>query len=434
MTQNNKFKKPDCWDDDERMNALFQPFRPRQVNPHNFDAKLKFWEDLIYEYCKYQKGDPSFSKSEIQLSFKRKDKLALCLDTVIEDMISQKIIHKMDDLLSNPYNTWTMWAVNSFVKNPVRWGLSRVWGKTSVDTEDTKYYHASVLKELSDELMNVLMNHQGKVLKTEDLLAILKPKMQLNNNGLTICLINLYHNHKILVDFEIVKGHIKINLIKVPGKDGTKETFTEYDKTMVKLKETKDALEDQVTNLENEISKYHQSAKKCISEKNQRMAKVHLKKKLFLQDQCDKKSNILHNVETLIANMEDAQSNGEILNVYKMGTDSLKSVMSTNGLTIENVDEIMSTMKDITEEHTEIQNAMSNIDNTSMYENDGSLENELADILAQNSIDLVKEKENSHIDNEKLELEKELIDLLENLEVETSTPANLSTISLEKTT
>lgn len=45
---------PACWSDDERMNFLFQPFRPREANPESYDAKVKFWVELILENIKFQ--------------------------------------------------------------------------------------------------------------------------------------------------------------------------------------------------------------------------------------------------------------------------------------------------------------------------------------------------------------------------------------------
>lgn len=48
------FPLPECWSDDDRMNFLFQPFRPKEANPVSYDAKMKFWTETICEYMKFQ--------------------------------------------------------------------------------------------------------------------------------------------------------------------------------------------------------------------------------------------------------------------------------------------------------------------------------------------------------------------------------------------
>lgn len=48
---------PTCWNDDERMNFLFQPFRPKEANPESYDAKMKFWVELISDYIRFQQSE-----------------------------------------------------------------------------------------------------------------------------------------------------------------------------------------------------------------------------------------------------------------------------------------------------------------------------------------------------------------------------------------
>lgn len=45
------FQFADTWKDDQKMSVFLYHFRPRQVNPEHYDQKMKFWRDLIENYC-----------------------------------------------------------------------------------------------------------------------------------------------------------------------------------------------------------------------------------------------------------------------------------------------------------------------------------------------------------------------------------------------
>lgn len=74
-----------CWEDDKRMTALYAPFRIREANPVDYDSKMKFWETNIENWC-LEKNNCKFSIKILQHEFKRKERLPLCLNTVIENL------------------------------------------------------------------------------------------------------------------------------------------------------------------------------------------------------------------------------------------------------------------------------------------------------------------------------------------------------------
>jgi len=79
-------KLPECWNQEERMNALFSPFRSKSVNPQDWISKYKFWNNLIYEWLKHTM-ECNFSIIDLNEAFKRKGCRPLCLVTVIEELL-----------------------------------------------------------------------------------------------------------------------------------------------------------------------------------------------------------------------------------------------------------------------------------------------------------------------------------------------------------
>lgn len=134
---------PECWSDDTRMDVLFSPFRPRKVNPENYDGKLKFWKDMIVRFCN-EKGSPCVCQRELKWAFRRKDKLPCAVETVVADLVASKTLRPQSDFINDPQNTWSGWLVNSFVRKPLQWGLPRFQAPT--EPQDVQYIHLDVLQ------------------------------------------------------------------------------------------------------------------------------------------------------------------------------------------------------------------------------------------------------------------------------------------------
>lgn len=116
---------PVCWQDDERMENLFAPFRVKSVNPVNWESKLKFWRNLIKEYCEV-KGSAIISVAELRDAFQRNDKRPHCLETVIEEQLNDGSIQRKEQFMQPPQHTWSGWAMHKFVKSPLQWSFDKV--------------------------------------------------------------------------------------------------------------------------------------------------------------------------------------------------------------------------------------------------------------------------------------------------------------------
>lgn len=116
---------PVCWQDDERMENLFAPFRLKTVNPVNYDSKMKFWKNLIKEYCQLR-GNPVISLNELRMAFQRNSKRPYCLDVVLAEQLAESSIQPKQQYMEAPLLTWPGWAVHKLVKAPLRWSFDMV--------------------------------------------------------------------------------------------------------------------------------------------------------------------------------------------------------------------------------------------------------------------------------------------------------------------
>lgn len=82
---------PSCWDDEKRMTALYSPFRMREINPVDYDSKMKFWQNNIVEWC-LEKNVCVFNIKKIQEEFRRKERVPLGLKTVMDNLERSLVI------------------------------------------------------------------------------------------------------------------------------------------------------------------------------------------------------------------------------------------------------------------------------------------------------------------------------------------------------
>lgn len=116
---------PLCWQDDERMDNLFAPFREKCVNPVNYESKMKFWKNLIQEYCTV-KGNPIVTVGELRSAFHRNGKKPFCIETVLVELITDGLAKTKSQFMEAPLLTWSGWAMHKLVKTPIRWSFDKV--------------------------------------------------------------------------------------------------------------------------------------------------------------------------------------------------------------------------------------------------------------------------------------------------------------------
>lgn len=105
--------------------VLFNPFRPKNVNPINYESKLKFWKLLIVKYCN-ETGSANVSEFELKNAFMRNGRKPMCLSTVLQDMQNNHEIECLHNYMTPVQHSWKGWAIDVMVKKPASWGWNIV--------------------------------------------------------------------------------------------------------------------------------------------------------------------------------------------------------------------------------------------------------------------------------------------------------------------
>lgn len=80
------------------MNALFAPFRKRDLNPLHYDNKMKFWRELIVAYCK-EKQILQVDIHSLEGFFTRKKIKPKCLEPVLNELIKEGSFKTQSEIL-----------------------------------------------------------------------------------------------------------------------------------------------------------------------------------------------------------------------------------------------------------------------------------------------------------------------------------------------
>lgn len=427
---------PPVWKDNAKMKELLSAFHPRHLSPGIFDTKMTFWTDLIKKQCDYF-GKANFNLRELQLQFMRGEQIPACLDTVITEMEQRKQIRLRSEYEYDPLNTWSGWLVNSFVKRP----LAQSWLKLkhSIIAEDVgakslvEWIHVDVMQRLCNEMdEKVLKKNRGKLLHFESFKSICKDcQMKIHDNCLYLCLITLQARKLIIIDYKIERQTRSIHLIKIPANEHENPVISEADRAMHNLEMTRASLLKQLEDLEDEVKMNDDKARQYVKENKRQLAKTYLRKRRLLEKNHERRSLALHNIETLLSNVEEAQNTGVVLDAYKIGSKTLQKVLDESGLKYDNVDEVLADVRETLDQHREVQDVMSNGNSDIATLDEDELEMELRELMGEKE---ATQPITTYSNNNKPEIvidDAQLLAMLNDLEVADDTISQGSLKTLE---
>lgn len=378
-------KLPECWNQEERISALFSPFRSKSVNSQDWTSKYKFWNNLIYEWLKYTMKC-SFSVVDLNEVFKRKGCAPLCLTTVIEELLRNNEIIEETDFFKEPCETWTAWSIDVLVKKPISWSFSKV--KNYVVSQNTnktevRYIHLRMVQELGDIILSIAEIKKDHVLfPISEILEYCKSKTEKQISESTVRLVLMWLRREKKVALRKNSNLHTELLVKISTQ--TVKEITEIEEGIYKLSKQENKLIKEIELMEQEKLKIVNEAKSYLGKELRQMAKTSLKRKMELERTIEKRAQALTNLRTLINNIEEAHSNSAVLSAYKTGSDVLKK-MGQDGLTEYTVRDVMDDINEILEDKKEIESVLSEKLNNS--DSDIELEKELAELLSDNSVD-----------------------------------------------
>ena len=190
----------------------------------------------------------------------------------------------------------------------------------------------------------------------------------------------------------------------------SKVEFDETDQCVVKLKRTIETVDKDVKNSEKEIQNLKSKVKQQLLTDSRITAKNTLKRQKVVEASLQKKLDQKFNLESILDEITNAESNKTVVKTYRTGLDELKSKL--NDLSAENVDEVMNEITEVLADGDQLSQSISrNIQEDSLDMDE--LEEELKNLTQEESdLDLSKELKTSMTYED-----KELLDALEKLEV-----------------
>ncbi|KAG4073953.1 hypothetical protein HA402_014158 [Bradysia odoriphaga] len=374
---------PDCWaKDEERMDVLFNPFRPKNVNPVNYESKLKFWKLLIVKYCN-EKGSANISEFELKNAFMRNGRKPMCLSTVLQDMQNNHEIECLQKFMTPVQHSWKGWAIDVMVKKPASWGWTVVKDRIFQPSNQAEEMENFIVLESVKKHGEILQNHhlRGEILMLDDVVSK-SNEIGLSAEGTEYALHFLKKSQQ--ADTATIERNVNgesVTVVKF-AKIDSKTNITESDKAMFNLNQMERILTKRTEAIESQIHEMDEKVRSLVREKKKDMAKNYLKRKKMMIADLDKQLSQLQHVSTLKANIENAKYNAGVVETYKMGAKALKEIYEENGLTVDKVEDVMLDVQDIVDDHDEIQNIVGGVNIANANDvDDLELEQELQDLI-----------------------------------------------------
>lgn len=378
---------PECWSDDRRMGVLLAEFRPRQLNATSYDAKMKFWKDLIHSFCNAT-GSSVISISMLKEQFRRKGTVPYCLHTVFVDMLTKEELCREGQLKVQQTGAFglNLWTAKQLIKAPLLWGYEVVLGSvigSAQLNENEDFIVMAIAEQHAKTIENIIVERElhNKLLQYEDLIVLLNQTSSIKRRGvypaiallekcnkLTMHTITSAETSTVLVKFaEMNTGHTNA------------QPITSIEISIYELEQSENRLMKDISVFEHNINQTMDKVRECITEGRKQMAKTYLKKKHYLETNMQGKINALETLQGILLKIHNCQSDKNIIEAYKLGTAALKNAYAAAGITIDQLDETMDEMKQVLEQHNEMSSMVGTALETDVDEL--QLEQELGDLI-----------------------------------------------------
>merc|ERR1712227_821677 len=203
----------------------------------------------------------------------------------------------------------------------------------------------------------------------------------------------------------------EVKFMKIANDSSTEVvSFSDEDICIIKLRQTVAVLEKEIDDQENEIKNLGLKVKQLLKSDSRNSAKATLKRQKLLETKLQKKLDQKFNLEILLDEILNTDSNKSVIQSYRAGVVELRSKLKD--LNAENIDDVLSDLNEVLEEGDQLSESISrNIQDESLDAEE--LEKELLELSKDESdLDLSKELQTSMSEEDKL-----LIKQLEELEV-----------------
>lgn len=377
---------PECWSDDRRMGILLAEFRPRQLNAASYDAKMKFWKDLILSFCNAS-GSSVISISMLKERFRRKGTVPYCLHAVFVDMLTKGELCREGQFKAQQHTGTfglNLWTAKQLIKAPLLWGyevvLGSVTGTVSIN-ENENFIVTTIAKQHAKVIESFITERElhNKLLQYEDLVVLLNETSSIARDGVDPAVAILEKCNRLTMQ-TITQAETSTVLIKFANGDNVvAQPITSIEQSIYELERSEHILMRDIKMIEHNISQTMDKVREYIKDGRKQMAKTYLKKKILLERNMQGKIDALESLQSMLMKIHNCQSDKHIIEAYKLGTNALKNAYAAAGITIDQLDATMDEMKDVLEKHNEMSSMIGTVSVNNVDELE--LEQELGDLL-----------------------------------------------------
>ncbi|GBP64610.1 Charged multivesicular body protein 7 [Eumeta japonica] len=314
---------PTCWSDDVRMNALFAPFRLKAANPESWEMKVKFWSDMLRQWCRL-KNDPVLSANDARLAFQRKGRTPACIEIVVQECLQKgdlSPVSKYLQILHQGTESWFRWGARVAFK-PAALAVTTLsfflpfkqttdqdgLPKASIDANE-RFAMESAVKEQATQLLSDYPSNVERFGTIEELMANTKFT---NSQRETF---------EILLGYLISQGQArkKGNIVKLADPGQKAAPILESDEALHRLMSSERKLTADAEKFTKEAERALEDARVAMKLGNKVAAKNHLRRKHCYLQKVASSENPLENVRHLIHTMMQSEVNAAVIDTYRNG-------------------------------------------------------------------------------------------------------------------
>ena len=369
------------WTDESRCLALFSSLPPSMDhNQRAWTDKMEFWRNMIMEASRRgllskhrllltATTETTNSANEDVVSvlgsrFKRNGLKPKCLRRVVLEWINQGQLVPYDQFQqpTSGHSRFLKFAIDGFMGTLKFAGLSLF--EPSNDDEQ-QVPSPLILMPLVEQIeQRVLRNQSEQLYNTDCILSFAEwssllddqlPEEKLSDMDKQILL------RKLELDGHVVTEkhqHQTLLKFKRTSNDRSKLSINEADRGVFVVKNTVQAIETQIADLERRADETTQRIKSYLAKNQKSMALAHLKSRKGIESLVQKRIGSLTTLHTILLQIQQSESESDILNAFKTGSTTLSTLIQEHDLNVERVDEVMDSLQEVMADQQEIDTAM----------------------------------------------------------------------------
>ncbi|KAF9575481.1 hypothetical protein EC968_002742 [Mortierella alpina] len=205
-------------------------------------------------------------------------------------------------------------------------------------------------------------NNGPQLVLTDRDLEILLRYMQYEMHVLVTGKLDTTSNSNQVQDYEmIVRFATKNRLLK----EKPRQEITKADRGIIELRQTCKTLEMQIEDVEKRIEEMTEKARSLVNKNQRRRAAYALRTRKHLEDVLQKRLQSLNMLSSILFRIQASETDTQILQSYKLGANTLASIMKTKGadgkelLSLEQVEKTMDQIADTFADQQEVDDAIS---------------------------------------------------------------------------